>query len=248
MNRTLEKLKEYTERSLGVRIFRHSIPHGTDLVMDLERRIGPTDFSTIFDVGANVGQTALAFAEQFPAAEIYSFEPVPNTFATLEANTRHCARVRAFNVAFGSARACLPMAIKADSRTSSFAIEEHGGEEETMAHTMVNIVTIDDFAAEHNVTKIDFLKIDTEGFDLEVLHGADGLIRAGGVDLIQVETGFDPATVHVGLGQFLEHLQERNFALFGIYEQQPFWTGEPWLMFANAVFIRRDILASKRSQ
>jgi FkbM family methyltransferase len=247
MNRTFERLKEYTERSLGVKIYRHSIPHGTDLGMDLQRRIGPANFETVFDVGANVGQTALAFSELFPSATIYSFEPVPNTFATLQASTQGRGNVRVFNIAFGGASARLPMAIKADSRTNSFAIGG-SGEDEAEPQTMVNVVTVDEFVAEHGIKKIDFLKIDTEGFDLEVLQGAEGIIRAGGVDLIQVETGFDPSTVHVALGEFLEHLQERNFALFGVYEQQPFWTGEPWLMYANAVFVRRDILTSKRGQ
>jgi FkbM family methyltransferase len=239
MSRAIEKLKHRLERILGIKIYGFSLPHGTDLLIDLRRRFNPASFTCLFDVGANIGQTALTFSSQFPDATIYSFEPVVSTFETLKANTCKLANIRVFNLAFGSSRTRLPMAIDADSRKSTFAVQRPADLSETPTREMINVMPLDDFAIEHQITKIDFLKIDTEGFDLEVLNGADRMIRSGNVDFIQVEAGFDPTTIHVGLEQFLRHLQERNFALFGIYEQQPFWTGQPWLRYVNAVFVRR---------
>src|SRR5438093_481435 len=56
---------------------------------------------TIFDVGANSGQTALEMVRQFPAARIFSFEPTPSTFARLEHNVRHLRNVTPVNIALG---------------------------------------------------------------------------------------------------------------------------------------------------
>jgi tRNA1(Val) A37 N6-methylase TrmN6 len=61
-------------------------PSGLDLAYDLKRILDGNQLQTVFDVGANVGQTALYFNKHFPNANIYSFEPVKGTFGTLESN------------------------------------------------------------------------------------------------------------------------------------------------------------------
>src|SRR6266478_2356524 len=66
------------------------------------RKFFAGEFRTIFDVGANTGQSALRFAEAFPSSDIYSFEPVPDTFAALKRNTANNPRVRTFQCAMGA--------------------------------------------------------------------------------------------------------------------------------------------------
>ena len=58
------------------------LPAGVDLFLDLAR-LTPFPPETIFDVGAHRGETAKAFANGFPKAFIYSFEPVSANFAPL---------------------------------------------------------------------------------------------------------------------------------------------------------------------
>ena len=60
---------------------------GTSLQLDVNRFLG-TDIEYILDIGANVGQPALAYVRQFKGAKIYAFEPFSETIKHLEINTR----------------------------------------------------------------------------------------------------------------------------------------------------------------
>jgi hypothetical protein len=85
------------------------------------------------------------------------------------------------------------------------------------------------------------MKIDTEGYDLHVLRGARGMLADQKIDLVQVEAGISPENVrHVRLEAMKSYLEERDYFLFGFYDQVPEWpTGRPHLRRANAVFISR---------
>jgi hypothetical protein len=66
------------EKLTGTRIYRH-VPHGADLFEDLRRSLPAFRVETVFDVGANVGQSATAYLRNFTGATIYCFEPVAAT-------------------------------------------------------------------------------------------------------------------------------------------------------------------------
>jgi hypothetical protein len=68
-------------------------PSGLSLAYDLKRILGDVPVNTIFDVGANIGQTALYFNKHFPGADIYSFEPVKATFNTLKNTVGHLSNI-----------------------------------------------------------------------------------------------------------------------------------------------------------
>src|SRR4051794_6893445 len=57
---------------------------------------------TIFDIGANTGQFAGAAARAFPAAQLYSFEPLPDCYAALAARLANVPRAKAINLGIGS--------------------------------------------------------------------------------------------------------------------------------------------------
>ena len=75
--------------------------YGIDPIVDIARlseRFG-VGVHRIFDVGANVGQTAIAFRTAFPRAEIFCFEPVKATLQQLRAAIAGCERIHAFDLA-----------------------------------------------------------------------------------------------------------------------------------------------------
>ncbi len=51
----------------------------------------------------------------------------------------------------------------------------------------VPVCTLDQFTASRNITKIHFLKVDAEGYDLAVLEGATSLLRSGAIDIFMFE-------------------------------------------------------------
>ena len=60
------------------------VEFGRDLWPDVKTILAAREIKTVFDVGANEGQSAQAFLRHFPHARIFSFEPTPATFEKLK--------------------------------------------------------------------------------------------------------------------------------------------------------------------
>ena len=74
------------------------------------------------------------------------------------------------------------------------------------------------FCAAHGLGRIDFLEIDTEGFDLEVLRGFGPLFREGRVDCVQAESGLTPGNrVHLPLAEILAYMTGLGYGFHGLY-------------------------------
>jgi FkbM family methyltransferase len=100
---------------LGYRLVRHgflaSSRFGIDPVHDVKRLLADPEFAAhlpfagvecVFDVGANVGDTAVHFAEAFPEATIYAFEPVPSTYEKRSGRVGEHPRVQTSALALGA--------------------------------------------------------------------------------------------------------------------------------------------------
>ena len=95
-------------------------------------------------------------------------------------------------------------------------------------------------AARLGVDRIDVLKIDTEGHDLEVVKGFGDMVRNKRIEFIQVECGFAPEnTRHIPFEVFTDHLFPLGYRLLGIYGQRRQFgdTRTRNLMFGDAVFV-----------
>lgn len=230
-------LKKVVNRVRDVRLMLKP-PRGVDLFRDLRRYSG-IRFRTVFDVGAHKGESALSYLRNLPEAAVYSFEPVCTTFKELGRATGSHRRMRLFNLALCDRNGSGEMAVEELSERSHL----RSTEEVAAISQPVELRTLDDFCVEHNVREIDFLKIDTEGADLDVLKGAEQMISNGSIKMIQVESGMNRGnTTHVPFASLTKHLEDRGYSLFGLYEQH----GEKQVKFAflrrvNAVFISRAV-------
>ena len=149
----------------------------------------PTDGPMIFDVGANIGQTITDFRSFFPRSVIHSFEPSPTTFQAL---TRHAGGrkdVHLWNFAFGSTPGRMTLRENSFPVMSFLQLGDHGWGQ-VVRETPVEIKTVDQFCREQSIEKVDILKSDTQGFDLEVLLGAEQMIRDGRIGLVYLEVIF----------------------------------------------------------
>jgi FkbM family methyltransferase len=191
---------------------------------------------TIFDVGANVGQSAIKFRSAFPSARIYCFEPVKSTFTDLLQKVGDDNLTSCFPLAMGRERARQNIYHTQHSTTNSLIKPELSLGEEA-----VEVDTVDDFSRDNHIDRIDLLKIDTEGFDLEVLHGAKYMLNSDKIAFVLIEVGFHPFDArHVLFDHARDFLVSNGFRLFGIYDQTLEWSGEPNVRFANACFINTD--------
>lgn len=122
------------------------------------------------DIGANIGLTAVTMARRLPGP-IYAFEPHPETFGhlrrTLVANKAD--NVTPFNLALGREPGQLPFFVDPDSSASHLVMPHTLGSEGTTVS--VDISTVDTFAVPLEAP-VNFMKIDAEGADGDVLAGA----------------------------------------------------------------------------
>lgn len=233
------------ERWTGIHVMR-TPPTGFALAQDIARFTPDLKVETVFDVGGNIGQSVEGFAEVFPAAAIHSFEPGDGIYDKLVANTRHLPRVRCHKLALGAAESEQTFVVRPEREVFSHLAKE--GEDLTgrVTHT-VHVSTLDGFCAREGIARINLLKIDTEGHDFDVLRGAEGMVRAGAIDFIKVETGLNPLnTAHVPLRAFQDWMEERGYFLFGFYDQVHEFRGEPQLRRCDVVFLSPRVRETHR--
>jgi FkbM family methyltransferase len=118
-------------------------------------------------------------------SEVHAFEPVPTTFARLEENVafnHFGSRVKLNAVALGDEERVAEM--RYDQRSPATA---HIVTKETPGACAIQITTLDRYAELNDVHRVDFLKIDTEGYETAVLRGAATLLREKRVSLILLE-------------------------------------------------------------
>lgn len=132
----------------------------------------------IFDIGANIGQTAFNMSKTQQAKGlnpvVYAFEPYPKTFQKLEDNIRKNTElaIKAFNLGLGSQKGSLHMMQHHALNSGGFRMTS-----DTSNSIVVPVISLDEFVSENGIRAIDFIKIDVEGFELEVLKGAQETIR-----------------------------------------------------------------------
>jgi FkbM family methyltransferase len=159
---------------------------------------------------------------------------VQATFDQLQAAAAGDRKVFCHRLALGATPAETRIFVTDNSVTSSLHRPERYLHEE-----QVTVTTIDYFCQKREIDRIDLLKIDAEGHDLEVVQGASRMLAAGSVAMVLAEVGFTPGDDrHVLFDDVRDLLSPYGFRLFGIYGQQPEWTGERGLRFANALFSR----------
>jgi FkbM family methyltransferase len=191
---------------------------GVQLELDLCRLSKTEPIRVVFDVGANLGQSALRFADEYKKATIYSFEPVPETYKGLCRRVARLARVHAFNLAMGDCRQVQKMVV--DGTSGANSLRTNGAQEEAVA---VNVETLDNFCASHEIKGIDLLKIDVEGYEMQVLGGACGLLESGAIRFIYAECELVNADysskVHTPLPHMQSLLEPLGFCVVAYYAE-----------------------------
>jgi FkbM family methyltransferase len=138
---------------------------------------------TILDVGANVG--VFAIQQACRGAHVFAFEPNPDCYRRLSRAVMEnglSSQVSVFDHAIGSALG-LGTLVVPGGVTSSGSIEP--AEDYPAGKATVKVTSLDHVVPTLDVTRIDLLKIDTEGAEVEVLHGAEQTLSI--VDRIVLE-------------------------------------------------------------
>ena len=187
-------LKKGVERGLGAygyRIVNPASRYGIDVIADVRRlsRLWGVDVATIFDVGANVGRTTMAFRAAWPASRIFAFEPNGSVARALRANVGPLGTVSVEQIALSDRSGRSDFYVHGASELGSLKaeapyVESHGLRGRTVG---VDVTTLDAFCRERSIGRVNLLKIDTEGSDHDVLLGAERALAEGRIDFVTCE-------------------------------------------------------------
>jgi FkbM family methyltransferase len=149
----------------------------TGRAMKIHLRAG----DTFWDVGAHIGWFSLLASKIVGSnGKVFSFEPSPDVFNMLSANTQGLSSIRAIQCGVGNTDAVAPFAAQGTSTAASFLEEvtelyQHYHFPKTPIQKIeTNIRKADNLLKELGAPHV--IKIDVEGFELEVLKGATGLL------------------------------------------------------------------------
>lgn len=152
--------------------FRYFTLYDPDMIVEVDvfRRLTSAR-RRLFDIGAHYGLFTLVFTSR-SEAEAVAFEPSPEAYAVLSHNARlnPGRRIRTIDAALGASKATVEMAYEG---THLVATELSGGDP---SHSVrMPLSTVDSYVDRFGVAP-DVLKIDVEGYELEVLRGARSLL------------------------------------------------------------------------
>jgi FkbM family methyltransferase len=151
--------------------------------------------TSVLDVGANVGQFAVAAAKLFPNVQVHSFEPVPDCFKKLRRNVSGLGNVKVYPLALGASEGEVMFHINSHSQSSSALplarAHRHAfpGERETQI-IKAKVSTLDQVFADTTLHPPVLLKLDVQGYEARTLRGGTRTLER--VDYVVLETSFKP--------------------------------------------------------
>ncbi len=144
-----------------------------DLSLDLER-LGweHGDAKVVFDIGANVGEFTAEILASFPKTRIHVFEPDPRAFDELKQRQNSIQnQMVAINSAVGDISGRVTIHLNEDPKLNSIRPSAYQTET-TISCAEVAIQRLDEYILRKNLDRIDLIKIDVEGFELQVLEAS----------------------------------------------------------------------------
>lgn len=128
----------------------------------------PLEAKFIIDAGANIGYSAVYFANRFPEAKIVCLEPDDANFELLHKNTENYANITIVKKALWYTNAPISI-VNPDAGDRGFMVGD-----DSSSSTTLDGITVESLMNEHSIPQIDIFKIDIEGAEKEVFdHSPD---------------------------------------------------------------------------
>jgi FkbM family methyltransferase len=169
------------------------------------------------DVGANIGSHVLNAARivgREAGGKVYAFEAEPKTFDLMTKNIAHnkaSASVEALNVAVTASDCVLTLYLNRDSAKNSLVRTGNGETVSVPGKRLANLLP--------EGVKIDILKIDVEGADMDVLRGATEIFSSAPPDVVIIEV-FDVNAERDNSSAVLPFLLQRNYEIFSFESER----------------------------
>jgi FkbM family methyltransferase len=216
-----------------------------NLTAHLQQVLKLYDIDTVLDVGANEGQFAHELRSLGFQGQIHSFEPVPSVFELLKRNSATDGRWAAHSYALGAAPGRQTINISEATVFSSFLPLDDQTEKKWKVagitdRQVVEISTVDSFlkTLDGKASRV-FLKMDTQGYDLQVFEGAKSSLER--IAAVLTEISF--SAVYQGSPSYsdsIDPIQKAGYSVSGIYQVAR--TPNLALIEADCVFVNTSLL------
>ena len=195
---------------------------------------------TIIDIGSNKGQFVLLIEKIFPGKKIYSFEPIIELINKQKKFFRYKRNINFYNIALGNANKFDRFLITNRTDSSSFLEIENkknfSNYYSIKEERKIKINTLDKILYKKNLDNPILIKIDVQGFELEVLKGSQKLLKVTDFILLEVSKNEmykkQPKDIEI-----INFLKKNNFKIF---------KSNKWSKIKNTNFKQRDILFVKK--
>ncbi|MFX1419562.1 MAG: FkbM family methyltransferase [Promethearchaeota archaeon] len=174
----------------------------------------------VFDIGANIGQWTRIALNMNKDLNIHCFEPSKYTYTKL-LSKNFPPNVNCINIGLSSTKKEQILYIFREGGGLNSLYQREGlynrNKKLSSKKEKVQLDTLDNYCDEKNIQKIDFMKIDAEGHEFEILKGGKNLFHNGQVNLIQFEYGGCFIDAHVFLKDIFDFFKDFDYNFYKIY-------------------------------
>lgn len=180
--------------------------------------------AVVFDVGANIGLWSKHVLKVNSNLKVYAFEPIPQIFSILVTNIDaktynfYPSQIGLSDNNVQKSFYIYSKNIETTGMSTCYRREEDIEKRIGLVPTEINIKTktLDLFCEEQAISSIEFLKIDTEGSEFDVLKGASGMLQKNSISAIQFEYGGTYVSAHIKLHDVFFFLKGFGYRVFRI--------------------------------
>jgi len=194
----------------------------------------------IFEAGGHYGIDTIRFAKRWPKSQIITFEPNPHAFEIFSLATQGLSQVHGHNLAVNNYNGEATLYVcygstgndpRFEGASSLLKASEYMEKNYQGPKVKVPCVVLDDWCKKNQIDQIDFMWLDLEGLELQVLKSSPTILDT--VNVIYTETNFQP--FRVGMTQYKdlkEFLEQKRFKLVSHWYAENFQ--------GNAIFVKKE--------
>lgn len=207
--------------------------------------------SLCIDIGANKGDFTRLLLEE-TVAKVISFEPLPFKYSEMVENlSEYVDRCTFVNKGVGAQSETLKIHYNEErSEHASFSEEVKNVDYVVNSETLdIGVTSLDEYCNLNQISEIDLIKIDTEGFEKEVFEGANQTFNELQPKFIQIEYNWHQLFRNTSLYYFADKLPNYDVYQLTYNGMSKVDAKHPFsniYVFSNFVFIRKDISADLR--
>lgn len=198
-----------TIENVGLELMINGV-YGSDIVQFLKKNVKEND--VFFDVGANIGSIGLPLVKFNPLLRYHAFEASPHVFEYLRKTInlngfKTCTLVN--NVVYHTDNLQLPF-FQSHYHGKNSLVPTYGN-----SSVLVSTISLDRYCEDNNIDRIDWMKIDVQGFELYAFQGAEKILQSGSVKNIIFE--YEPwaeEEAKIPIGEAKDFLLKLGYQLF----------------------------------